>query len=493
MIRHFFLDKTNSIIEGSLQNVGINPVLRVGYGNTIMRGLLHFDTCAIKELIEDKTFADTKKLTFNLKMSNCFGIDGIPYEKELFTNLNDKVERAASFDLILVEMPCEWDEGRGFDFISDFWIKNNRSYTIEGSNWYFAESGILWPYEEGLIDLNGPNLNWAERTVNAFGAKGGVFPFDFIKDEYGKYLNGEESVVVGSQHFDFGNENLSIDITKYVFNAIEKDTNYGLMLMFAPTYEMITNSIEQYVGFVTDKTNTFFHPYVEAVYDNYVEDDRESFTLNKKNKLYLYVSDEGEMKNLDEMPICTFEGKDMEVEQVTKGVYCIEVDGKGYTPDSICYDTWENIVLDGVELDRIELETAINASSRKIKIGTSSEIKNDLVPSLYGINDDEKLGRGEIREVTVDFRQKYNTDKKELIDGGEFRIYVKDGNREIDVIPYHKIERAYLNNFFMVYTEDLIPNEYFVDVKVNVGRERKFYKRVLRFTVVSNVTERYNQ
>ena len=145
MIRHFFIDKSNSIIEGSLQNVGLNPVLHVGYGPKIMRGILEFDLCPIKELIDDKTFADTNKLSFNLKMTNCFSIDGIPYEKELFTATDNKIMRAASFDLMLFKMPCSWDAGRGFDFVSDFWIRNNRSYSQEGSSWYFAKTGLLCP------------------------------------------------------------------------------------------------------------------------------------------------------------------------------------------------------------------------------------------------------------------------------------------------------------------------------------------------------------
>ena len=65
---------------------------------------------------------------------------------------------------------------------------------------------------------------------------------------------------------------------------------------------------------------------------------------------------------------------------------------------------------------------------------------------------------------------------------------VKDGNREVDVLPYQPIEKAFLNNFFVLYTEDLIPNQYYIDVRVQMGRETKFYKEALRFKIVSNVT-----
>ena len=81
----------------------------------------------------------------------------------------------------------------------------------------------------------------------------------------------------------------------------------------------------------------------------------------------------------------------------------------------------------------------------------------------------------------MDFREKYMTHKKVLIDSAEYRLYVKDGNREFEVIPYHPIEKTFLNNFFMIYTEDLIPNQYYVDIKVNLGRETKFYKKINSF------------
>ena len=82
MIRHFFLDKTNSIFEGSTQNIGLNPVLHVAYGVGRVRGLIHFDIEQIKCLVDDKTFANLDKLSFNLKMTNYFSIDSFPYEKK---------------------------------------------------------------------------------------------------------------------------------------------------------------------------------------------------------------------------------------------------------------------------------------------------------------------------------------------------------------------------------------------------------------------------
>jgi hypothetical protein len=481
MIRHFFLDKTNTIIKNSERNLGLNPIVSLCYGHSTSKGLLHFDIEPIRELINDKTFANTEKLSFTLKMTNCFSVDGLPHNKPLLRDSDMMGQRATSFDLILYKLPRHFDAGRGYDYSYDFWLPENKSLDNEGSNWYCCKTGILW---DGTL-----------KPKKLKNVEGDIYTREFIQEQYEKYINGEETIIVGSQHFDFGHENLSIDITDYVFEALgtTNDSNYGLCLEFAPhLYDSESEGIHC-VTFFDDNTNTFFHPYVEVCYNEYIKDDRESFTLGKEYKLYLYVYDDGKSVNLDNIPECSVNGISYEVKQSTKGVYYAIIDAKNteMTPNTIEYDMWSNLALNGENVDDLELEFAVNGKERKLMIGSNSNVRKDLIPSIYGINYDETIKQGDVREITVDFREKYSTDKKELIDGGEYRVYIKDGNRELNVINYQPIERGFLNNFFVLYTEDFIPNQYYVDVKVSIGRETKFYKEALRFKVVSNVTERY--
>lgn len=492
MIRHFFLDKTNTIVENSFQNLGLNPILHVGYGNGLIRGIVGFDITKVKELIDDKTFANTDKLHFYLKMTNCFSVDGLPYEKVLFGNNYQLMERACSFDLIAFKLPIDFDEGRGYEFSSDVWVRNCKSVSMEGSNWYFAKNGIPWSGGTEILNLEDENLTWRDILLNKMNLVGGIYPKDVLVDEYENFRNGEESIVVAEQHFDFGNENLNLDITKAILDSIDKKW-FGLCIAFSPRYESMSTDTEQYVGFFNDNTNTYFHPYVEAIYDEYINDDRESFTLTKENRLYLYVSDDGNMTNLDSLPTCEINGKSIDVKQATKGVYFAVVDTNKIEmePVSIYNDIWSNISLNSVPLDDVELEFSTRPKVHKVKLGDGSNLKNPLVPTIFGINNNEDLILGEIREVTVDFRRQYSTDKMELVDNAEYRLYVKDGDREIDVIRYQPIEKAFLNNFFVIYTTDLIPNRYFVDIKVKQGREVKHFKDILHFNVVSDVSERY--
>lgn len=482
MIRHFYLDKTNTIIENSRQNFGINPILMVGYGDGIMRGLIHFDMNEIKSLIEDKTFTNIDKLRFTLKMTNCFSVAGVPYEERLINGMNKYGRRAASCELMLFELPCEFDAGRGFDFIDDIWVHDTRSFSTEGSTWFQSKTSIPWSdkYEKDYDPVKNP--------INQ-----GIFSLEKLEEEYKNYKEGKDSIVVGTQKFDFGDEQLSIDITKYVLKSLDSGYNYGLCLSFTPFYEKRITEKMQCLNFFTDHTNTFFHPYIEASYNECIADNRDSFYIGQENRLYLYTFDNGSPINLDKLPKCSVEEKDMEVKQASKGVYyaVIPKDIVDMEEDTIYYDIWSEIALNGTVLDDIEMEFVALKKGGNLTIGNSSKAKKTIVPYVSGINDGEEVTRNEVREVSVEFREQYSSESLTTVNDAEFRLFVKDGNREIDVISFQPIEHGFLNNFFLLYTADLIPNNYFVDIKLKQGREVQYYKEVLRFKVVDNVTERY--
>jgi hypothetical protein len=75
-------------------------------------------------------------------MTNCFSVDNVPYDKSLFTDFETIGSRASSFDLMLFKLPCEFDEGRGYEYMSDFWVQNKKLKITEGSTWYQSKSGI---------------------------------------------------------------------------------------------------------------------------------------------------------------------------------------------------------------------------------------------------------------------------------------------------------------------------------------------------------------
>jgi hypothetical protein len=266
-----------------------------------------------------------------------------------------------------------------------------------------------------------------------------------------------------------------------------------LCLAFSPYYENIKRDKIQCLDFFTDHTNTFFHPYIEANYSEYIKDDRINFIKSNKSKLYLYVYSDGELTNLDNIPSCTIEENSYEVKQASKGVYFAEISSEtcDLGEDYVYYDKWSEIALNGVKQDDVELDFYVQPKQKRITIGSSASVKNNVVPSVYGINDLEDLTQHEIREVVVDFREKFTLDKRLLLTNCEYRLYVKDGESEITVIDFQPIEMANDINYFLIHTMDLIPNRYFIDIKAKTGRETLFFKDVLKFNIVSDITERY--
>lgn len=454
MKRHFFLDKGNTIVKGSKVNTGLNPVLSICYGFKVSRGLIHFDIGEILAWILDNSL-DINKTKFTLHMTNYFSVDNLPYEKKILTAPGHNADRAASFDLEFFDIPKDFDAGRGYDYHSDFWIDDKKSISEFGCNWYSASTNNEW-------------------------------------DVAGVYDSG--LTIIGRQHFDFGNENINLDITDYVINKLNEtsgDTSvfHGIGIKFADGLEELNLGKTQCVDFFTDNTNLYFHPYIEVEYLDRVKDDRYTFDPNRENNLYLFINDGINAYDLDDTPNCSIG----EVSHVRKGVYKTTI-----MPGTINsaqkhmeYDVWSNLKISGVSYNDIEQEFVVEPKSLfNINDVSFQELP---IPSIYGINDSESVNRGEVRTVFVDLRKKYTTDKKVIDADIEYRIYVKDGGREFTIFDYDKLEQSKGNCFFVLYTNDLIPNRYFVDIKVRRGLQEKKFKDVLHFTVANELSPKYTE
>jgi hypothetical protein len=322
----------------------------------------------------------------------------------------------------------------------------------------------------------------------------GVYSTRTLEKELYKFNNGGDSIVIAKQHFDVGDENISVDISDTVNKFILGElNNYGIGIAFAPDFEYEDSTIEQYIGILTNKTNSFFEPYLETIYDDPIRDDRANFILGKNNRLYLYSNIGGNLENLDEMPICTVEGKEFEVKQATKGVYYIEItipiEGNGNP--TMFYDTWSNIKYKGSELPDIELDFTTQSPYSFFNLGNSIPEKEDFSPSIYGINDNEIIKRGDLRKLGIVIRKKYTVNKGVNIDRVKVRLYVMDGTAQTDVIPYMEANKAFTENYVMIDTSILIPQMYYVDVKVEYGMESIVHHDVLHFKVVDDINNKY--
>jgi hypothetical protein len=296
--------------------------------------------------------------------------------------------------------------------------------------------------------------------------------------------------IIATQHFNIGNEDINIDITSEINDIISGTTqNNGFMLCFDSKLEQTSKNIAQYVGFFTNNTNTFFKPYLETTYGDPIIDDRNEFILNKDNRLYFYSVIGGEFKNLDELPICRVNNTNYVPKQASKGVYYIDINLSqlNHQPNVMMYDIWSNLKYNGKPFREVELEFVTKDQNEYFNLGGSTIQKNRYVPTVYGVNFGEKINRGQKITINISPRVAYTTNTVTHITGMEYRLYVKEMNKEITVIEYDSIHRANDANYFTLFTDDLLPNEYYVDIKINRYDEEIIHKEKLKFTIVNEL------
>ena len=485
MVTRTYIEKINTIISGDTINTGLNPVSELVYGANNTRMLVYFDHNKIKKMYEEKVFPDLSKMKHYLKITNASSLDFTQVHCSETSLITDATKiRAASFDLVFFLIPQQWDCGKGFDYAATFFnqgyygkkcngkqVDSSRLLSHDGSNWFTARNGYNWDEE-------------------------GVYSNATLSKEYDKFSSDcGSNIIIGRQHFDVGNENINLDITdvfnKFITSELE---NYGIGIAYSPMLELSGGEIENYTGFLTHKTNTFFEPYVETIYNDYILDDRANFILGKNNKLYLYCNIGGHTENLDELPTCSVNGSDYEVKQFSKGIYYIDINlsKNDFKPNTMLFDVWDNIKYQGEELDAVELDFVVKNNSLHFNIGNSLEVSTKLVPTISGIKYDENIQRGDVRKVIITPLVEYKKNTAELVDNMCVRLYIKDGEREVDVIPYENVNRTFMENYFLVDTKMLIPEKYYIDVKFKYNQEVIIHHNILSFKITENLNNKYS-
>lgn len=497
MVYRTYIEKFCTIVSNSKINTGLNPISELVYGrdNIVSRALFYFDHSKVKELMDGGIMIDKSKMRHTLHITNAGSLDLTQLHDCETSSINDnKKIRAASFDIIFFLIPKHWDRGKGFNYTKTHLnvgyyspnpIDSKRLVSEDGCNWFQRQNGLKWDED-------------------------GIYTNDTLSKEYDKWSAGEESIIIGRQHFDYGNESIELDITD-TFNKFLDGTleNYGIGMAFSPLLEVSDSEYENYVGWLTDKTNLFFEPFVETRYNDIVSDDRSNFVLSKKNRLYLYCTIGEHLDDLDETPKVTVrndEGdvvkdkngdliQDIEANRFSKGIYYIDItlSKNDFEANTMLYDTWDGIVYQGSDLDAVELDFTLKDTPNFFNIGNSLESDNiTYTPSIYGISEKEQINRGDVRKLVINGRPSYSYNTYELLDSMDIRLYVKDGTSEIDVIKWDRVNKSFTNNYYVIDTNILIPNRYYVDVRIKYGMNSIIHHDVLSFDVVNNLNNKYN-
>jgi hypothetical protein len=482
-INNSYFSRNNTLISNSFVNSGRNPVTELFYGNGSLsspigftRFIFDLDLTLLKEKYQNGIISKgcNSDTTHTLRMTNTSYFD-----KELLnTSTSQGRLRATSFDLILFRIPYVnldenqpqiWDEGVGYDYYDQVTgIPSDKNYSDRPSNWSATTTITDWQQSGVYSNTNTGSFNYNQLEI------------------------------VATQHFEFGDENIEFDMTSEINSILDgsliNTTGWGIA--YLPQVENLTGTTGNYsVGFFTRHTQTFYEPFLETNYNDSIEDDRNSFSLGKINKLYLYIFEDGDFQNLDNNPLVTIGDQsgtpipgliNLPSCQVTKGVYEISIPPLiGYKTPCIFTDTWSNISLNGFSLPNVINEFAIYPLQKSIQIGTTTNDPAIYGFDYYGIKQDEKILNTDIRKVGVIIKKAYTTNKLLPKVEGYYRVYVREGQTEVQVQDWTKLNRTPNEYYFIFDTRDKIPNEYYIDLKVISSGEVNTYKRQIKFQIVN--------
>lgn len=457
--RNYF-SKGNTLISSNLTNNSQNPVTEISYGTTnkrISRFIFDVTLTDLINKINGGEIVPNSGMTHTLHMTNT-----IRSNEQYLGNksYSESIDRASSFDLEIFNINEDWDEGSGYDFIYDTTLLP--IIPVQASNWEYRKTDVDWS-----------NL--------------------------GAYSTG--STIIGSQRFEKGSENISINVTDYVNQRIfgsgttYSGSSFGLGVKFTDELEDLFTTYTQAVAFHTQKTNTWYEPYIETIVDDTIVDDRNYFYLNKDNDLYLYVNVGGMKQNVIVNNVKIYDQENELINTLTGdsiinvslGIYKItlNIDSEIY-PDAVLFrDEWDITI--GNRVSKHVNEFYLISEKNYYSFDQSNQINfENYFFYFWGISEKENLIAGNVRKIKLTIKELYSNQNNFLPLDIEYRVFTTVGSKyQIDVIPFTSVNRTNMGYDFNLDTSWLIPQDYFIQIRLKNG---DYYenKQTLSFTVVSN-------
>jgi hypothetical protein len=462
-----YFSKNNTLIEDNLTNNSQNPVTEIAYGtlsSEVTRFIFDIDLEPIRQRISQGIINPDRITRHVLRMVNTIRFD----EEYLGKRTCDGVtERASSFNLELFNLTENWDEGAGYDFVYDEGSYINSSVTLGASNWFDRQTNVEWEQE-------------------------------------GAYISGT-SIILGEQHFEKGNEDISIDITDYInlrlglvsgvtsgITGLTASTGIGIKYIDEEALETL---YRQAVAFFARKTHTAFEPHIETIYNDTITDDRNYFFLDKDNDLYLYynVGANPSGITINSVEIIDYMGQSIaiisgsSIENVSLGVYKIKInlDSDSY-PDAVLFtDKW-NYTLNGKNKS-VENEFYLISQDKYFNFNLSNRINFDnYFFTYYGISEGEKIKDNDIRRIEIDVKQLYPNQDNNIPLDVEYRLYnSQTDHHQFDIIPWTKVNRTFKGYELLLDFSWLVPQDYKLELRLMNGNTFKV-KDPINFSVVSD-------
>ena len=447
-----YFEKNNTVLKKSYVNTAKNPTTEIFYGSLYSKFIFKVDFTDLKDKIDNGDLVISPNTKHYLKMTNTV----IGDSKLIGQSTGSGRNRATSFDLIVFEIPEYWDEGVGFDYeYTNNDLMGNKTYDTRASNWFNRTSTTGWT-TDGIYSGN---------------------------------------TVVGTIHFDNGNENIDLDITNYVNRIILSGrTDYGLGVSFDYPYLTLSPDNDQAVSFFSKYTQTFFEPFVETVFNDRIDDNRESFIGERQNNLYLYVTKGTNYYDLDSnptvdilnsssLPISGLTG--LTTTKIRKGVYKVAFGLTGQLCDGkrFFYDKWKNLSIDNIQIGDVTQKFIPKPFTGGYTFGSNPTDTKKFAIQFSGIKQNEKIKRGELKKIVINLRS-ISQSKTELYEDVYYRIFVKEGKTNVIVYDWTQFDLTNENSFYLD-TSYMIPREYFMEFKTKTHNEEMFYDEYVKFEILS--------
>jgi hypothetical protein len=171
--------------------------------------------------------------------------------------------------------------------------------------------------------------------------------------------------------------------------------------------------------------------------------------------------------------------------QKTIGAYYVSL----YIPETYPYDSvlfndvWTNLSINGIGKPNASLEFEVKCDEY-YSIGTAEYLPKEYGLSFNGLKRDEVVRKGERRKVVVSVREPYVYEVPVLTEFVQYKIYVKEGPlNEILVQDWTDVNRSANMNYFVLDSSWLLPNKYYLDIRVSSNQEIREYKEITQFFV----------
>jgi len=462
-----YLNKSATLVFNNTLNTSQNPVTELVYGGEsemYSRFIFNIDLSNLINKINNDGLLENQVLSHKINFTNTIQARPDLIGSQFPSSIT---KRANSVTLQLFTVDQDWDEGTGFDIIYNTGLTVSNNYTPQAVNWYERKT----------------NLNWTNNGV-----------YVVTGSTTGGTLGVSGTTVLAEYDLELGNENLNIDITNYI-NAIifSGATNYGIGIAYTPEFESLRTSIQLGINFYTNKTNTFFEPYLETKLDDSIHDDRRYFYQDKDNKLVLYTALGNTLSAATINSVSIYDYKNVlyqvitgdSINKIKNGVYYINlnIDSDQY-PDSVNFrDVWSININGKNKLVDNKFYIIPYSNHYSFNINNTTYLSSDnYYINHTGISYGEKIKRGDKRRIKLNIKELYHNDLRveSLL---TYRLYISQGESEIDIIPFESVNFIDNQLFIDIDTQWMVEYEYNLEFKIIADGVTYTKKNIIFFVV----------